>query len=75
MIRVTVWNEFGPSCKCPEALKVYPQGLQQTIKEFFFFFDEIAAAAVTMDMPSQGLTDELLNNTDVLIWWAHCRHD
>jgi len=28
----------------------------------------------TLDAPEQGLPDELLNDTDVLIWWGHMAH-
>ena len=28
----------------------------------------------TLDEPECGLTDEVLNDTDVLIWWGHIRH-
>ncbi len=75
MINVTVWNEFSFSCQCKEALEVYPNGHHETIKEFLNAEEDIQAVAVTMDMPEQGLTDELLKKTDVLIWWGHCRHD
>lgn len=27
-----------------------------------------------LDDPDQGLPDEVLNNTDVLIWWGHMSH-
>ncbi len=75
MIKATVWNEFSFSCKCPEALSVYPKGHHETIKDFLNKDKNIKATAVTMDMPEQGLPDELLDNTDVLLWWGHCRHD
>ena len=26
-------------------------------------------------MPEHGLTDEVLDNTDVLFWWGHMRHE
>jgi trehalose utilization protein len=28
----------------------------------------------TLDEPEHGLTEEVLNNTDVLIWWGHMAH-
>ena len=75
MIKVTVWNEFWLSCTCEAALAVYPNGHHETIKEFLNREEDIAATAVTMQMPDQGLPDALLNDTDVLIWWGHCKHD
>lgn len=32
-------------------------------------------ATATLDEPEHGLTDERLDNTDVLIWWGHMAHD
>lgn len=29
----------------------------------------------TLDMPEHGLTDEVLDNTDVLLWWGHAKHN
>ena len=29
----------------------------------------------TLDEPDQGLPDELLETTDVLVWWGHAAHD
>ena len=75
MIRVTVWSEFWLSCKAPTALAVYPEGHHTVIRDFLSEAPDIEATAVTMDMEHQGLSDELLNDTDVLIWWGHCRHD
>ena len=75
MIKVTGWSEFSFSCQCDAALAVYPKGHHETIKEFLNAEGDIAATAVTMGMPGQGLPDSLLNETDVLVWWGHCRHD
>ena len=29
----------------------------------------------TLDEPEHGLTDAVLEETDVLIWWGHLAHD
>ena len=75
MIKVTVWNEFSFSCRCEAALAIYPQGHHETIKAFLNAEKDIEATAATLEMPHQGLPDDLLAATDVLIWWGHCRHD
>ena len=28
----------------------------------------------TLDEPEHGLTEEVLNNTEVLVWWGHLAH-
>jgi trehalose utilization protein len=34
----------------------------------------IDATTATLDEPEHGLTEKVLDNTDVLIWWGHCAH-
>jgi trehalose utilization protein len=33
------------------------------------------ARTATLDEDEHGLTDEVLQNTDVLMWWGHMAHD
>jgi len=35
---------------------------------------EIEVRTATLDEPEHGLRDDVLNNTDVLIWWGHMAH-
>ncbi len=74
-IRVTVWNEFFHEKTEEDVKAVYPDGIHNAIKNFLSECDDFEITAVTLDMPSQGITDELLENTDVLIWWGHMLHD
>ena len=72
-MKVTVWNENVHE-KTDEAVKaVYPNGIHGAIASFLqeAGFDVKIA---TLDQPSHGLTDEVLDNTDVLLWWGHMAH-
>ena len=74
MIKVTVWNENiheKEEFYKDNLLKFYPKGIHNAIADFLNKDPEIEAKGVTLDMPSQGLPDEVLDNTDVLFWWAH----
>lgn len=74
MIRVTVWNEFYHE-KISEVIRqVYPDGIHSVIADFLSKDEELSVRTVTMDDPGFGLTDEILDSTDVLIWWAHVEH-
>ena len=74
MIRVTVWNEFYHE-KCEEKVKaVYPEGIHKAIADFLGKNDDITVKTITLDDENCGITDELLENTDVMIWWGHVRH-
>lgn len=73
-INVTVWNEFRHE-KTDDAVKaVYPNGIHQTIADFLNIQEGICAKTATLDEPEHGLTTEVLDNTDVLIWWGHMAH-
>jgi trehalose utilization protein len=74
MLKVIVWNENRHEQIDPEVREVYPEGIHGTIASFLgeAQFD---VSTATLDEPEHGLTDEVLNGTDVLIWWGHIAHD
>ena len=72
-IRVTVWNEYRHE-KTEEAVaKVYPEGIHNCIAAFLRDAG-FAVKTATLDEPEHGLTQEVLDNTDVLFWWGHMAH-
>lgn len=74
-IRVTVWNEFRHEKIHEEVKKVYPNGIHNVIAEFLKKQPGIEVKTATLDEPEHGLTQEVLDNTDVLIWWGHMAHN
>jgi len=54
--------------------KVHPNGIHNTLKDILEEDEELVVRTVTMDMPECGLTKEVLDDTDVLVWWAHVAH-
>lgn len=73
-MRVTVWNEFRHEKDNDQVIAVYPDGIHQVIADFL---DEAGfeTGTATLDEPEHGLTQAVLDNTDVLIWWGHKAHD
>jgi trehalose utilization protein len=73
MLKVVVWNENRHEQIDPEVREVYPEGIHGTIASFLgeAQFD---VSTATLDEPEHGLTEEVLNQTDVLIWWGHIAH-
>ncbi|CAN5562695.1 ThuA domain-containing protein [soil metagenome] len=72
-IRVLVWDE-NPA-HAPKEL--YPTGIRGAVAEGLAEFDsesELVISTAHLDDPEQGVSDEALSNTDVLIWWGHARH-
>lgn len=71
--RVTVWNEFIHERRHEAIGKMYPEGIHGAIANYLRSTGLVAQTA-TLDMAEHGLTDDVLNNTDVLIWWGHMAH-
>ena len=74
MIRVTVWNEFIHEKEMDEVKKIYPDGIHAAIADFLGKEEDIEVRCATLDMEECGLTQEVIDNTDVLLWWGHCAH-
>jgi len=72
-IRVTVWNEYRHEKTHEEVAKCYPNGIHGAIAEYLSE-QGLDVKTATLDEPEHGLTDEVLDNTDVLIWWGHMAH-
>ena len=75
MIRVTVWNENVHEKEIPEVTRLYPQGIHGELAAYLRTLGDIEVRTATLDDPDCGLTDEVLDNTDVMMWWGHCAHD
>ncbi len=73
-MKVTVWNEFFHEQEQEFIRKVYPEGIHNQIAGFLKC-DDIEVRTTTLYDENCGITQELLDDTDVLIWWAHCRHN
>ena len=73
MIRVTIYNEFVHE-KTDEAVRsIYPEGIHMALKQHLED-EKIHIKTVTLDDLPEGLSDEVLEDTDVLIWWGHIAH-
>lgn len=75
MIRVTVWNEFIHEQQMESVRKIYPQGIHQTIADFLGVNEDMTVRTATLQEPECGLTQEVIDNTDVLLWWGHMKHN
>ncbi len=73
-IHVTVWNEYRHEQKNENIRAIYPNGIHGAIADFLSKEDIFEVRTATLDEPEHGLTDEVLNSTDVLIWWGHIAH-
>ncbi len=74
-INVTVWNENRHEKQSEEVRELYPKGIHGAIADFLMKNVDIETTTATLDEPEHGLTEDVLNTTDVLIWWGHVAHD
>jgi trehalose utilization protein len=58
-----------------EVKNVYPEGIHGALKNYLGEEADFEVTTATLDQPEHGLSDEVLNNTDVLLWWGHIAHD
>jgi trehalose utilization protein len=72
-IKVTIWNEYRHEREDPAIAAIYPDGLHAAIGNGLKG-DDFQVRFATLDEPEHGLTDEVLADTDVLIWWGHKAH-
>lgn len=73
MIKVTIFNEFRHEKEKESIRAIYPDGIHGAIKAGIEE-EEILVRTVTLDDPECGLTQEVLDDTDVIIWWGHMAH-
>ena len=72
-MKVVIWNENLHEKTKPIVCQNYPGGIHGYLKSVIEC-DDIEVTTATLDDPECGLTDEVLDETDVLIWWGHMRH-
>ena len=73
-INVVIWNEFRHEKRDPAVAQIYPDGIHAFIRDFLKEDDNLNITLAALDDPNQGISDELLNKTDVLFWWGHMAH-
>ena len=73
MLNVLIWNEFRHEKELEAVQKIYPKGIHAALAEFLAC-DDISVKTATLDDSQCGLTQDVLDHTDVLIWWGHAHH-
>ena len=73
-IKITVWNEFVHEKNEERVREIHPNGIHETIASFLRPEEDFVVRTATLDMEECGLTQEVLDDTDVLLWWGHLAH-
>jgi trehalose utilization protein len=77
-MRITVWNENIHETRGDQLVRdIYPEGIHGAIaaglREHFDGEGDVIRTA-TLQEPEHGLTEDVLDQTDVLLWWGHIGH-
>ncbi|APX98127.1 ThuA domain-containing protein [Natronorubrum daqingense] len=76
MATVTIWNEFRHEREDDDVAAVYPDGIHETIADGLTDGERVHDIQyATLEEPDHGLTEDVLERTDVLLWWGHEAHD
>jgi len=73
---VLVWNEGRHEQTNPEIAARYPNGIHGAIAEGLVgMLPHAVVTTATLDSDEEhGLSDDVLSQTDVLLWWGHIAH-
>src|SRR3954447_16669414 len=76
-LRITVWGENVHEGRDESVRAIYPDGMHAAIAAGLAstLGDAVEVRTATLDQPEHGLTQEVLDATDVLTWWGHIAHD
>ena len=73
-IRVTVWGEDIHEHKSDTVAAIYPDGMHACIAEGLQTEAGVTTRTATLQEAEHGLSQAVLDATDVLVWWGHCGH-
>jgi len=74
MANLVIWNEFIHEQEDEVVKSIYPRGIHECIKEFLKADVGLNISTATLQEDDHGLSEELMEKTDVLIWWGHKAH-
>lgn len=76
-MRITVWGENVHDREMQAVRDIYPRGMHEAIADGLrtSLGDAAVVRTATLDRPEHGLTDDVLESTDVMTWWGHAAHD
>ena len=74
-MKVTIFTELNKSMEKEEAKISYPEGMNKCLFDFISKENEVRMIVHGADDDGSELTDEILADTDVLVWWGHHYHN
>ena len=73
-LRVTIFNEYLHELENEVVAALYPDGIHQTLKLMLEERLAVEVRTATLREPDHGLSQAVIDATDVMIWWGHKAH-
>ena len=74
-MRVTIFTEFNKSMASEAGRLAYPEGMNECLRDLISEKHDVKMIVHTADDDGSALTEEILKETDVLVWWGHHYHN
>lgn len=71
-MKITIYNEFVHEKQNDKVKEIYPDGIHAVLGSLF---GEDDVTYANLENHRQTLSDAVLDETDVLLWWGHLAHD
>jgi trehalose utilization protein len=68
-IHVLVWDEQPNAAK-----KAYPNSISGQIGSYLQTLPDLSVKTANIGDPEQGLSEDNINNSDVIVWWSHTKN-
>jgi trehalose utilization protein len=72
-MNILIYNEFIHENECENIKSIYPKGIHSAISNAVKS-ESNCVKVLTFNDINDKLDEDLLNETDVLIWWGHIKH-
>ena len=73
-MKIVVWGENVHEQTHAAVREIYPDGMHESIAAGLREDPRLEVRTATLQQPEHGLTEAVLETTDVLLWWGHCAH-
>jgi len=73
-IRTLIWGENVHEQINKTVADIYPECMHNQIAKLLKSDGNLSVKTTTLQEPEHGLTDNVLEETDVLVWWGHRAH-
>jgi len=74
-MRVTIFNEYLHELENDVVGGIYPEGIHATLAEAVTRLTGAEVRSATLRQQEHGLSQAVVDATDVLLWWGHKAHD